>query len=267
MMNRQALITSILLHTLVLVAFVIHLPRPKIETAPLIPLTVIPIAEFTASPKRAQKAVSQPSVAEAAQETLSPEIKDSADPSPQESEESVNAAAIIKKLATPKEIKTPKNLKEPKDTIESKTAEKKLSSNDFNSLLKNLQKSEPKGKSHGDTEGPTIDSDHIADKLSLSEMDALRQQLQKCWMIPAGARNAEDLVIEARVIVGPDAKVQQVELLDQGRMKKDAFFRAAAESAKRSLFHPECTPLKLPLDKYQQWKIFLITFNPQEILK
>jgi hypothetical protein len=35
-------------------------------------------------------------------------------------------------------------------------------------------------------------------------MDLLREQLYHCWNIPAGARDAKDLVIEVKVQVGPD---------------------------------------------------------------
>ena len=45
----------------------------------------------------------------------------------------------------------------------------------------------------------------------------------------------------------------------------DPFFQAAADSARRALFNPGCQPLKLPLDKYDQWQTFTITFDPKDI--
>ena len=46
----------------------------------------------------------------------------------------------------------------------------------------------------------------------------------------------------------------------------DPFFRAAAESARRAFFHPLCTPLRLPPEKYESWKTFEIALSPKDIL-
>jgi hypothetical protein len=46
----------------------------------------------------------------------------------------------------------------------------------------------------------------------------------------------------------------------------DPFYRAAAESALRAVLNPQCSPLKLPPDKYEQWKILELTFNPKDLL-
>ena len=53
--------------------------------------------------------------------------------------------------------------------------------------------------------------------------------------------------------------------MDQGRYNRDSFFRAAADSARRAVFHPHCNPLALPLDKYDIWKTIIIRFNPREM--
>ena len=47
----------------------------------------------------------------------------------------------------------------------------------------------------------------------------------------------------------------------------NSFFRAAADSARRALLNPRCSPLKLPLDKYAQWQIFTITFDPKDVVE
>jgi hypothetical protein len=46
----------------------------------------------------------------------------------------------------------------------------------------------------------------------------------------------------------------------------DPLYRAAAESARRAFFNPQCTPLKLPADKYATWKDMVVDFNPKDAL-
>jgi hypothetical protein len=83
--------------------------------------------------------------------------------------------------------------------------------------------------------------------------------------VPAGARDAKDLVVEIRVVVDPDGTVRQATIVDQTRLS-DPFFRAAAESAKRAFFNPLCRPLHLPPDKYAIWKDLVVDFSPKDIL-
>jgi hypothetical protein len=102
-------------------------------------------------------------------------------------------------------------------------------------------------------------------QLTASEMDLLREQLYHCWNVPVGARDAKDLVIEIRVIVGPDGVARQATIVDQSRLG-DPVFRAAAESARRTFFAPECTPLRVPAGKYELWKDLVVDFSPKDLL-
>ncbi|MGH7039179.1 MAG: hypothetical protein ACREE1_13675 [Stellaceae bacterium] len=103
-------------------------------------------------------------------------------------------------------------------------------------------------------------------QLTASEIDLIRQQIERCWNIPAGARADKSLVVEMRVSVDRDGDVRQATVLDSGSTTSDPVFRAAAESARRALFNPECRPLRLPPDKYQYWKEFVMDFSPKDPL-
>src|SRR5438874_7231303 len=86
-------------------------------------------------------------------------------------------------------------------------------------------------------------------QLTASELDALREQIMRqlipCWNVPAGIRDAKDLVVEIHAVVSQDGTVQQAAIIDTGPAG-DPAYRAAAESARRAFFNPQCTPLKLP---------------------
>ncbi len=101
--------------------------------------------------------------------------------------------------------------------------------------------------------------------LTVTEIDLVRQQIAQCWNVPAGAKDAENLVIEIRVAMNPDGTVRSARIGDTARLQSDPFFRAAAESALRAVLNPRCQPLKLPFEKYAEWKTMTLVFNPREM--
>jgi hypothetical protein len=105
----------------------------------------------------------------------------------------------------------------------------------------------------------------LGSQLTASELDMVRHQIARCWNVPAGARDAKDLVVEIKVVVDPDGTVRQATIVDQGRLG-DPFYRAAAESARRAFFNPQCRPLHLPPEKYAIWKDLVVDFSPRDIL-
>jgi len=143
----------------------------------------------------------------------------------------------------------------------------------FDTLLKNLSKNavqpDPNAQPRRQqvaAAAPPSSQPHapLGSQLTASEMDLVREQISRCWNINAGAKDAKDLVVEIRASVQPDGTVTQATIVDQGRMN-DPVWRAAAESARRAFFNPQCTPLKLPPDKYDTWKDLDVDFSPKDI--
>ena len=106
-------------------------------------------------------------------------------------------------------------------------------------------------------------------RISITERDALisaiRDQVTKCWSLPAGAKGAEDMIIEIKVAVNPDGRVKTASITNSGRMSTDPFFRAMAESALRAVKNPRCSPFKVPVERYDVWKDLTLVFNPKEM--
>ena len=104
--------------------------------------------------------------------------------------------------------------------------------------------------------------------MTMSEIDAIRYQIQQCWSIPAGARDAENLVVRIKVFLNSDGSLSKPPEIvggGSGGGASDPFFRTAAESARRAVL--KCSPLKnLPPDKYAQWREITLTFNPRDML-
>lgn len=138
----------------------------------------------------------------------------------------------------------------------------------FQSVLRNLMPADPQAAS-ADSPDKTDESspvDRFAQQLSMGEQDALRGQLAQCWNVMAGARYAEELVVDVKLFVNPDRTVRDAQVVDQFRYYSDSHFRAAADAALRAVYNPRCNPLELPPEKYDQWKVTIVTFDPREML-
>jgi len=156
---------------------------------------------------------------------------------------------------------------------EPKAEQKKYDPGQFETLLKNLAMQSTAPSPDPPPQRPRVASARpssqprapLGGQITASEVDLVRQQIARCWNVPAGARDAKDLVVEVRVAVDPDGTVRQATIVDQGRLS-DPFYRAAAESARRAFFNPLCRPLHLPPDKYAIWKDLVVDFSPKDIL-
>ncbi len=99
--------------------------------------------------------------------------------------------------------------------------------------------------------------------LSLSVRDAIRRQVEENWSLPAGAREARDLVVDIHIVLLPDGTVRAAEIVNRARLDQpgEEFFRSMAESAKRAVL--KASPLRdLPPEKYEQWREITFRFSP-----
>lgn len=97
-----------------------------------------------------------------------------------------------------------------------------------------------------------------------TDIDAIRQKIAKCWLIPAGVEGAKDLAVDIRMDLAKDGTVTKAEIMNKERMA-DPTFRAAAESAQRAALDPACQPLPLSPEKCEKWKQLTFRFNPRDM--
>jgi hypothetical protein len=182
--------------------------------------------------------------------------------------------ANISKVSKPKPRPTAQNVK-PK-LKQSPKPPKRPTEKSFTSLLKNLKKEKPtsseKIKSlterlRNAAKSQSSRSFDPNQKVTINEIELVRQQISQCWNVTSGARQADALSVEIEMTMNPDATVRQAKVVDSMRMNSDGYYRAAAESALRALSHPDCVPLKLPLKKYKLWKSFTFNFDPKNMLE
>lgn len=262
---------SFILHLLLLIVMIFGLPdflHKKIESEPMaISVDILPIApvsnvkpvEKVEPPKEIKKPVADKTTDRKAQVEARKEEPKKIEPKPVQK---------IEKLP-PKELAKKPEPKKP----EPKPVEKK--DDPLNSILKNVADSAKTEESKHPTQAKPqpqreAKSEHYNNSmpLSMSEIDGIKQQLERCWNPPAGAKDVGNLVVNLHVRLNQDGSLISVDLAsDSGRYNSDSFFRAAADSAKRAV--RECAPLKnLPQEKYEGskgWSDMELTFDPKDL--
>ncbi len=102
--------------------------------------------------------------------------------------------------------------------------------------------------------------------LTPSELAAFRKHIYACWSPPIGAPSLKNLVVDLHLTIDKFAFVTDVRVIDRQRMASDPFFRSAAEAALRTLATDgACSPLKLPLEKYNLWQKTILRFDPRRL--
>jgi hypothetical protein len=91
----------------------------------------------------------------------------------------------------------------------------------------------------------------------------VREQIEPCWNIPAGAQGLAGMSVGINLRLLPDGTVQSAEPVDIARIRADPIYRAVAESAQRAAL--QCSPLNLPRADYDMWKDIIMNFRPDQV--
>ena len=158
----------------------------------------------------------------------------------------------------------PKVIEQPFDKLEI-IVKKKPNKKTFNvsTVLKDLENKDQEFKKEqetSDVKQEEVFTEKVGETMTISEIDLLKQQLHSCLDLNAGVANLK-LVKPVLVIqVNPDRTVKDFTLLNPEKLV-DPAFRTAAEAAMRAVNNPDCSPLLLPLDKYEFWKEITFKFD------
>lgn len=159
------------------------------------------------------------------------------------------------------EITLDKKKKQVSKVDDKKKDKKKKPSKSFDDLLNEIEKADDGAPSRG--KGAPAAT--IGPVLTASEIGALSRHMSKCWLIPAGLRDARNIRVPIKINVARDGTVQKAEIMEKSRMTNDLAYRTAAESARRAVLDPLCSPLPIPQDKYDMFKEFIFNFDPKEM--
>ena len=283
----QSALYSALLHVAIILLVVFGVPDWLRPEPPIIERTVVveivdpsflktvQIARVTNLPQRVEKPVEvkkpepkpevKPPPTPPLPEPLRPEPRPNLKPEPK-TEPPPQPEAKDRKESKPDSFdallrnvgKLAKTEKREKAEKEDRKAKPTRNASDSNPLTKDFEKTIAGLVGAGSTQ-------HVPDlPLSLSEIDAIRAQIERCWNVPAGARDAGNLIVEIRVQFAPNGQVLSAQIVEDARYQNDRFYRAAADSAKRAVH--QCSPIKAPPTKYERWREVRLRFNPQAML-
>ena len=276
---RQGAIYSALLHASVLVVLLVGLPSmaPDALLAPPIPIEIVTAVEQP-EPKPETEPEPEPEpVAELPPPAPKPEPIPEPEPEPEpipiaeakpEPEPEPEPEPPPKpepKVEEPKAKIPPKPKMKPLQQVAEKDKKKEEPPEDrLTSILRNVEKL----KDQAPTNNQLADaSQGRSTQVSSIEQDAMvraiQQQMARCWRIDAGARDAESLIVEIRVVLNPDATVRDAQIVDFERMFRDSYFRSAAENARRAIL--QCSPFRLPTNKYEVWRDLTLRFDPSRM--
>lgn len=291
MVMHRGIVYSVLFHAVVLTAGYYGMPAlrrlPPVMDAPIV-VELVTVAELTNAPPPEAKPEPakieppppppEPPKAEAPPPPPEPEV--AAVPPPPEEQPKAKPEPKPKPKPKPKAKAKPKA---PPRLAKVKPRRKPRPPDVFASVLKTVEdlkprppkakeKTEKKKKAEESFEAQVAKAlqsqarRHDADRpITISEIDLVRRQIAQCWNLQAGAKEAENLIIEIFVAMNPDGTVRHARIQNSDRVAGDPFFRAAAESALRAVLNPRCQPFKLPRDRYDRWQTMALIFDPKEM--
>jgi colicin import membrane protein len=151
--------------------------------------------------------------------------------------------------------------------VEKQAAQQKSDEKDFSldkvAALLNRQKAAGGGAKRS-TEEASLGGERTTggSKLSQSEMDALRGQIERCWNVPAGVEDAGSLKVSIKFRLDRSGSIEGNPQIVSGG-GGGGIGRAAAESARRAVL--QCAPYTLPADKYDAWADVIVHFDPSDM--
>jgi hypothetical protein len=158
--------------------------------------------------------------------------------------------------------------KKPKVATKPKPAEPKKQDSKFDAdkiaaLLNKAPNSGGGSPTDAGSDNPSLGiATGTAATLSVSEIDALRAQISRCWNPPVGVLDASDLIVRIGMDLNPDGTLSgPPQLLN---VSSDPIFTVAAEAAIRAV--NRCQPYSLPPEKYNSWQQVHLSFNPKDLL-
>ncbi|KLN62625.1 hypothetical protein WH96_00765 [Kiloniella spongiae] len=235
-------------------------PEPQPEPEPIPESEPQPQPEPIPEPEPAPEPIPEPEPVPEPEplkvEAPEPEIIENIEPEPEE----------VKKVVPPKPKARPKPPKRPEPKPEVvKKEEPKPKVDALTSILKNVDKlKSAQKKTTTKGKAPTTPTRQRASAAQINDIQrSLQQQMKRCWRVDAGALQADEMIVEISMQMRQDGSINSVKIVDQNRFNKDAYFRTAAENARRAVI--SCAPYKLPTDLYSDWQTLNLKFDPSKM--
>lgn len=261
--------------------------RPTITPEPYIPLELIREAELSlrtsvpaAAPEPVEEEIEEPDLPEPEAEEEPPAPQEQFRPeeaAQQEPEEPVVEKAPDPVAETP-EPQSEEKPEPPKETPTVKPKPQQTAELDLDALSQLIDREKEK-QAERPREAPsetteTADQARSAigagDRLTASDRAKMKAAVERCWNASAiiGAPEPEKLRVEILIELNRDgtlATQPRVENALEINLSGNRFWKVAEQSALRAVV--SCAPYDIfPQDRYQDWKSFLLNFDPSQMV-
>ena len=266
---RKPLIYSAAIHAVIVVATIVALPTPKLDPVPtrILPVELLTVAEMTNLKRQAKLEAQKPKPVETPKPKIAPEKPkptpvpptpekvEPAPPQPEEKPEPIPDKTVEKKPEEKKKPEPPKPEKKKPEPVKKPTKKKPaFDPTNIAALLNKIPDAAapPDKAEKSDEKADASETDNPDEPMTVSELDALRQKINRCFNAGflAAAQDADKLFADISFELAEDGSVLGVPSIDKrGPGASDQL----AVIARKAVV--ECSPYdKLPRDKYQTWK-------------
>jgi len=270
---RLGLVFSILLHAIILAFAVITIERatPWLENQPDIPVEVVTVAEKAnvkaATPEaKPEQQPPAPAPAPAPQPT---QLAQAEPPMPKPDLAEPEPAPQAKPMEQPKEQPKPEPVPQSRPAPKKGDKQNNFDLDAIAVLLNKEQKTQQREEKTAQA-SPGNQADKPRQQvgegtdMTITLVQSLQRQVERCWDFPAGAVQPETLVVGVTIYLKPDGTLSEPPRIDDQSRMDEPYYRAAAESALRAI--SQCQPYDLPPDQYDVWKEIDWTFDPSKMI-
>jgi outer membrane biosynthesis protein TonB len=267
---EKSLRTSFVAHFIIIIVSSISLPfltgkvqAPLVISVDLVQIgdkTNIPYAPKVSDGEKTDKKIKERVVTEQAPPKIVPKEKPDAVPMPDDIKQ---IKELLEKRQNPVKVE---DLTKQTSEFEKKEI---FDPNKISALIdKSKQDSAEANKKTSAEATQSQQKNVITSKLTITQEDAIKAQIFKCWNIPIGLPYNENLTVRIKIKLNPDGSLISSEIMDQvSRSAKSGqnSYKVLAESALRAV--RLCNPLKVPSTGYEKWREMQLNFDAKEMLK
>lgn len=235
-------------------------PEPEPEAAPAPEPQPVPATEVAPKPEPRQEVKPDPAPEPVQPEQPKQDMAALPDVAPVPQSKPQPPKAQTARTPDRKEPEKPREEKRRETASSSDSNEKSVE--DQVAALLNREKASGGGAKRSEQQAALGGRQTTGAKLSQSEMDALRGQIQRCWNVPAGAADAENLKVSVQFRLSPSGELEGDPRIVAGG-GSGGIERTAAESARRAVIR--CAPYNLPSEKYEAWADVIVHFDPRDM--
>jgi len=154
------------------------------------------------------------------------------------------------------EVEKPDPVEEPKPAPEEPATEEAK-----DPIAEQIAKDLAEAEKAAQNNGPSVP---VGPPLTGGEREGLVLAVQKCWNVPVGLQNADDLAVVIGIELNPDGKLAGNPKLLEPSGTPTGALKQAFEAGRRALIR--CAPYDLPKEKYEQWRQIEVVFNPEKMV-